>query len=158
MRKMTFFVILLIQATYIFSQNYEQAENNSALDYSNILVQQSSFFNLTEFETVYGEKLSNKELLSRLKLVPENSDLLKKERLFRVLDYSFIGLSFMGWTATTFGSQINNGKQGELIEDIGSIMMVSSLCFALLSGNIAVSKRQRAVDNYNLYILGLPIR
>lgn len=61
-----------------------------------------------------------------------------------------IGLLFI-----SCGKTIDYNK---IVEPASLITFGCSLLGAMVAGNISCSKRLKAVDNFNLYVMGIPIR
>ncbi len=160
MRKLLFFSIILCFIVAIHAQENEDISSFDKynIDYSQILIQRNGLINISTFETAYGNKLTNAELRNKLKIIPENEFLLYGENLWFTLEYSCLTLSGLSLSAIMLCSFVDTGKYEETIMVSSLITMIFALPYSVLCRNIAVSKRQRAVDNYNLYILGLPIR
>ncbi len=148
MRRILSLVIVLLIAQFCFSQTYGAP---------NMIIHTDTFMNLIDYQTVDGEVLNNKTLKAMLKAVPGNDKYLYEENAWRAADYTFIGLSLAGISTLTCCGFVDDFKNSETVVGIALGTTIISLAGAIFTGNVATSKRLKAVDNYNVYIMGIPI-
>ena len=105
-----------------------------------------------------SEKIPEKNLKLLLDSIPENKKLRKQETFWNVMDYVCLGLAASGivtYSICAFNPEMQNK---ETFQNISITTTVISLFGAIFSGNMATSKRLKAVDNYNISVMGIPIR
>ena len=118
-----------------------------------LVLHRGGIFNVYGYKLLSGENLSYGELNKLLKTVPENKSLLFKKNIWQGLDYAFVA----GFCASVAVTAYANHKDWENMRYYGAASGVGCFVFAICSGMIAQSYRARAVDNYNLSVMGIPL-
>jgi hypothetical protein len=123
-----------------------------------ILHQNSIMFTPFNYQFSDGTPLVNRNKLRQILNIPGNEKLLKEEKGWRLTAVIF---GVVGITATVMHGMY-------LLSDLPNrdIMMVASYVGEVVSlaggvfwtGTVANNKIARAVDNYNAFILGIPVK
>lgn len=156
-----FLTLFFVQG--LFAQNNDifqtkEYPQNLEIDFSKIIIHQNGFMNLINYETIEGEKIPEKNLKLLLNSIPENQKLRNQETFWNVMDYICLGLAASGIVAYSISAFNPEMQNRETIQNISISTTVISLFGAIFSGNMATSKRLKAVDNYNISVMGIPIR
>lgn len=158
MKKIFALVSLLVALTFsAMAQtfNIESLQN----DPSKALVHQDGFWNLYDYQFVDGEKVSFKNLNEILWTVLGNESVMKKEKGFRVADYSLLGLAVASCGVNlVYNLWGDDWAYSDQIKTISGLTCLGSLLGSFFCGEISLGYRQKAVDNYNLYVLGVPVK
>lgn len=158
MKKIIFMLSLLVAVSFsAMAQtfNIESFKNDS----SKTVVHTGGFLNLTDYQFADGEKIPFKTLNEMLQAVPENESLMKKEKGFRIADYTLLGVA-----AVSAGVNLvydiwgDSWAASEQVKSISAYTCLASLFGSILCGEISLGSRLKAVDNYNLYVLGVPLK
>lgn len=163
MKKYLFIFITLFFTQGLFSQNndifqVQKSAEELKADLSKVIIHQNGFMNLINYETIEGEKIPEKNLKLLLDSIPENKKLRNQETFWNVMDYVCLGLAASGivtYSICAFNPEMQNK---ETYQNISITTTVISLFGAIFSGNMATSKRLKAVDNYNISVMGIPIQ
>lgn len=163
MKKYLFIFITLFFTQGLFSQNndifqVQKSAEELKADLSKVIIHQNGFMNLINYETIEGEKIPEKNLKLLLDSIPENKKLRNQETFWNVMNYVCLGLTASGivtYSICAFNPEMQNK---ETFQNISITTTVISLFGAIFSGNMATSKRLKAVDNYNISVMGIPIR
>lgn len=150
MKKKLILFLFLIISSLGFSEE--------VLSKGDYLIHTDSFMNLSIYETVDGNKLSMKELCNVISMVPDNKQIMRKEKFWRSAGSTLIGISVAALGMYVSTSLSENQDYNKIVEPASLITFGCSLLGAMVAGNISCSKRLKAVDNFNLYVMGIPIR
>ena len=160
MKKLIFILFTILS----FNLYAQEANENTDLTFSanalsatsapQLILHSGGFFDVYSFKLLDGTKLSNGELNKMLKTVPENKSLLTKKNVWAGLDYIFLA----GFCGSIGASLYAANKGWENMTYYSAAGSFSCFVFAVMSGMISQSYRSAAVDNYNLRVMGIPIK
>ncbi|MCL1836739.1 MAG: hypothetical protein FWG46_04245 [Treponema sp.] len=120
----------------------------------NFLIQGNNHFNIFFFQFIDGTPVWRREATMLISNVPANQDLMKQIKRGTIASWVTFGLMIItGGTAITYISCDFHRSEIVFPILIGSFVG-SGITFTLANGQTN-KKYLRAVDNYNLYILGL---
>jgi hypothetical protein len=121
-------------------------------------IQKSKWPSLYQFQLADGTSLRLKDTLTLLKTVPENTVLLRQEKGFRIA--SDVGMVIVcGFAIDYLVYQRSNPDalyNGTTSNVIFGGMAVSSIT-SIVTAGIANDRLNKAVNNYNLTVMGIPI-
>lgn len=123
----------------------------------NPLLRNDAFFSKTWYQYFDGTPVDYKNVLSLVSSIPDNDDLVKQERGWRITTYILSGLcvASVGVLATY---QLADLPYSGIAIPICIGSAGFSLLSGVLTGQIANNKLQRSIDNYNLYIMSIPFK
>ena len=153
-------ILLFFMPEILFAQENVQTfstNENSLNELPQLIIESSSFFRINQYQYLDGTLFKNHNVRSIISIVPENEDVLKRQRGWEVANTAS-GILFFGswitWSVFYVGENLPNADIVRTIS--GSVFLVSAIT-TILTGNISSQKMRRAVSNYNLYIQGIPI-
>jgi hypothetical protein len=121
-------------------------------------IQKSNWYSLYQFQLADGTSLRLKDTLTLLKTVPGNTVLLRQEKGFRIA--SDVGMVIAcGFAIGYLVCQRSNPDalyNGTTSNVIFGCMAVSSIT-SIVTAGIANDRLNKAVNNYNLTVMGIPI-
>lgn len=157
-------IIFILFAILSFRLFAEETEENAALAVSEtelsespqpqLILHHNGFFDLYTFNLLDGTKLSNGELNKLLKTVPENKPLLTKANIFTGIDY----VLFAGLCASVAINAYASNKEWDDMFYYSAVAGMGCYVFAVCSSMLAHSYKSCAVDNYNLRVMGIPLK
>ncbi len=161
MKKLTF--LLLFSYLMTFSMVFSQEENmafksnlpNEASEMKLLL--HTEFFNSNAYRFYDDPKtISEINLYSILKTVPQNKLIVRDAIAWRI-----VSLATSGFVGGCFGLMLAKHHTGTLTEE-GKIFFSSGILTGgiacILSDTLFRYKFDKAIDNYNLYVMGIPIK
>lgn len=110
----------------------------------------------SEYRFLDGTKISNKQLESILLEVPGNDKVLRNSKIAWGTGWAWLGV----WCAAVMASGIYEdswpGAEGmrvamPIVETVATVGMIGGFSWG-------IREKDRAVDNYNLYIQGIPVK
>lgn len=149
--KKTVFSFLLILVLCLALSAQEKAGEKSSLLFSSaapqMIVHQEGIWNYHKFEFLDGTKIKGSALNDVLRSAPENEQLIKKTDFWKA-----VGIAG--------GLVLAGGIAGMCFTDNDTALLALSAvslggAFSVVLSARGVYYRTRAVDNYNLYALGL---
>ena len=111
------------------------------------------------YELADGQELSNKQLNQLLLEVPQNEAIVRNSRIMDGVKWTMVGLLLASYiTNATY--QIGGGDFPHTDAVLTATYWTGFVTVfgSILTGNMTTSLRQKAVDNYNLYIQGIPVK
>lgn len=150
------FAVLAVFTCAFADENLTFSNVNFSAE-KDIIVHTDNFFDKYAYQTVDGTKLSNKELLSRISLVDENEKLLKEEKAWRVTSYVLYGLSIAAVGVNVSTLFVDNADYNRIAGNASVWTFAVSCSGAIFSSLFANSKLNKAVDNFNIRVMGIPI-
>ena len=163
-QKILFFALMCFLTNILLAQddiNILSTAENDTNELQKIILERD-WFNFTmgitweQYQYLDGTLLKYDNVRSIISVVPENQNILKQERGW-FLTNSFSPLLLCG-SAITFAIFYNDDKPyADIIRSISLYSGLGAYIFMIYSNDIWKSKMRRAVNNYNLYIQGLPI-
>lgn len=165
MKKLLSFITLCLISVSLFAQSADSESNeaqsgeitfnvnseNSTVP--QLVIHRGGLFDLNQYKLLDGTKLSSVELNKMLKTIPENESLLRKKNFWMGADFVFCA----GAVASLAMNMYANNKGWENATYYSAVSCFSCLAFAACSGLFAHSYKARAVDNYNLSVMGIPL-
>jgi hypothetical protein len=156
-----FFIILVVNNLfYIYSQEQNEYKDNEfiSIDESPIielsLIEKNSIFSRYPYKLANGTGLSYQDTLQILKPLKINEILLKEEREYRIASNVLLVISGMGCSIyLLYFDRLKNDIWGNILIGSSAGVGVSSL----ITYGIAEKKINKAVHNYNLYVMGIQI-
>jgi hypothetical protein len=166
--KLLYLSIFITMSLCAFAENTAEGTGEPSTDIfvssdtgtmQSLIVRQNSItYTPFNYQFLDGTPLVDKNKLRQILNIPGNEKLLKQEKGLRLMTNVFAVLC-MAATAMhsryIFLSDIPNRDSLMLACYIGEVV---SLAATFWTGTAANNKIDRAVDNYNLYIMGIPIR
>jgi hypothetical protein len=145
--------LLAIQCPIIFAQG----NNPQASAQSKLLVSQKYNF-AGNYQFLDGTTITKrKQLFDILSTVPENKALLKEEKVWHAMTCTGAAVTAAGWFGTVWYIWRPDEPNRETILQASVFTFVGGMAVTFFSAAIRDSKKHRAVDNYNLTIMGVPI-
>lgn len=105
-----------------------------------------------------GNLLTYKALNQKLLEYSENEDIVKQAQGWMIADGVFIGLALTSGIIYALYTIFPEWNNSEVIKDCSIGISLSSLLLQSFSGTISLQKYHEACDNYNLHILGIPVK
>lgn len=153
--------VLLLLSSFCFAQQVPSKDINdsseelvfafketTALEDAQFLLHRQTFYGYQSYETYGGEKLSFYKVNELVKSVPGNASLTKKSMIWHIVSLVGIGGTI---GAFAWGAASQSDTQRALAVPAG----IALFSFSFVSSTIRESYQARAVDNYNLFLLGL---
>ena len=156
-------VIILGMGCVIFAQEQEALTDSAAplsetSEAAPHAIQKSKWYSLHLFQLADGTGLRRKDTLTLLKTVPENTVLLRQEKGFRISAAVCLALT-AGFFGVHLGYTRNNSDAlyiGNMSPVIYGGLFVSGV-IGMITAGLANDRLNKAVSNYNLSIMGLPV-
>lgn len=132
-----------------------------------IKIEEPNFYNLILYKDTglshsfcdySGNILSYKVLNQKLLECPDNETIVKQAQGWMIADGVFMGLTLTSGIIYTLYTVFPEWNNSEVIKECSMRISLTSLFLQLLSGTISLQKYNEACDNYNLYILGIPVK
>jgi hypothetical protein len=121
------------------------------------IIANTNYFSLAPFKFLDGTTLSYKKIRPLLANIPENEKLLKEITNTTLLNWISVAL----FAASSVGFYAYYRDEGATYRNtmlpITAFSSATFLITGIISNQALIRSRQRAVDNYNLYIMGIPI-
>jgi hypothetical protein len=137
----------------VFAQTIEPNRNTTT---TQLIIHNENYFSFYDYHLYDGTFLKYSNVRSLLKTVPENEKLMKQELGIRTFNYSFAAITLASLITGTvyYNNELANS------ETIISAALITGLCGflgELFTYQMWEDKFERAVNNYNLRIMGIPI-
>lgn len=154
MKKFLMLICLLCSVSMVFAQTVEPDENTVIPPF---IIHNEHYFSFYDYHLYDGTLLKMREVRSLLRTVPENETLMKQELGIRIANYSFAAIAF---ASLITGTVYYNHDEWENSKTVTNIALITGLCGflgELFAYQMWEDKFERAVNNYNLHIMGIPI-
>ena len=140
-----------------FSAGAQETETIK-LSLPNLLIHANSIDPISYYE-LGGDinVLSKKDLTDRLVLVDVNQPLLKEAKLLDIGMWTSFGVGLAGTIIAYMDSSTNLFADKEWVGTAAVWSSITGFCLSALCSTFENGKFIKAVDNYNLYILGIPV-
>jgi len=161
------FFLFFLMTVPLFSQEHDVTDTSETLisDASvnilspNLLIQSNNRFNILSFQFPDGTPVSRKEANILFNTVPANQDILRKMRHKRIASWFVAGLGIASGVVLCsylINEDVWSGADIVIPVSIGSVL-ASTMTVSFIN-TIETKRFLQAADNYNLHILGIPIR
>jgi hypothetical protein len=141
----------------IFNLSAQDSEGQTASFPQFVLYSEYDLF-LSQFKLADGTLLKYKELKEKIGIIPENEKLLRNAAGWKVA--AWINLAaLVGLAAGSIVYAVNRDAPNAdgMISAFGSFALISFLCEDLIDSQIQ-RNINHAINNYNLSIMGIPIK
>lgn len=160
-----FLILLAFSANSLFAQTEQtlQTENNKTSESNinlplineNFLIHSSEYFPKSSYQTPSGKSVSHREATALLLSQAESAIYAKQYKTWTATTFTLVGICCAAITTDVIFTLNDNLPYRDIVQDVSSITVGSSLLCALLSSKIASSRFDIAVDKYNLKLLGI---
>jgi len=152
MRKFIFLsLFLLAGSVFLCSEEAVENDNEQPQSFLVPLSSQIILFGAGEYSFSDGSRISYRELKQNLSLIPENKKIIRRADAWNIACYSFFVAS-MGFVI--YGLIDGNERTATNMGFLGFGMLASGLGSQQLF-NLELNK---AINNYNLTVMGVPVR
>ncbi|MDR1219571.1 MAG: hypothetical protein LBK73_08175 [Treponema sp.] len=150
----TFFLIML---SGVYSQSNESSseEELPALIFERDWWHYSAGITFNQYQYLDGTLLKYSQVRSIISPIPGNDELLRQERGWFVSNVVFGILtlsSYIGWTVYNFDL-----PNTEIMRPTFLFTGITSLLVTAISNDVWKHKLRKTINNYNVYIQGIPI-
>jgi len=164
--KLGYIVLLLFVAVPVslLSQEHGMMEEHGDIDLElahkatwppNLLIHADNTIIVSSFQFLDGTRMSMRETSNLIRTVPANQTLMRQIRRGTTASLIAFGLLFAATVTLSVSTEIDL-PNANIVRPIGlGVVAGSGLTLAYLTG-IRTKRYLRAVDNYNLYVLGIP--
>jgi hypothetical protein len=146
-------IFITVTIVVSFSQELESKQLMNLP--ANYIISDQWMLSMGYFQLVNGSRITDKDGLKLLSQCPENIPLLNNERIWKISFLSTMGIS-TGTLATMLFYKIKNQYTND-VDFWCSPILASSLMWSMVSALQENHYRNKATNNYNLYILGFNI-
>ena len=151
------FFVLVCNA-FIVSGLFAQTDHApSEKDSSKLLLRNSNRFSYSNYQLLDGTSLKPKELSFLLKTVPENKPLFNQRRGVVIGNWAFAALAFASFITAHVYYHNGDLPYAETMHESALIIGMGALLGEVIMYEWGKDLFQRAVDNYNLSLQGIPI-
>lgn len=147
-------ICLLCSVSVVFAQTVEPDENTVIPQF---IIHNEHYFSFYDYHLYDGTLLKYREVRSLLRTVPENEKLMKQELGIRIVNYSFATILVASWITHTVYSYHDEWENSKTVMNIALITGLCGFLGELFTYQMWEDKFERAVNNYNLKIMGIPI-
>jgi hypothetical protein len=156
-KKMKHYFVLGCVA-FIVSGLFAQADlSSSEKDSSKLLLRNATWFSYANYQLLDGTALKHKELSALLKTVPENKLLFNQRKHVVIGNWAFAALAFSSFITAHVYYHNSDLPYAKTMHETALIIGMGALFGELIMYDWGKDLFQRAVDNYNLSIQGIPI-
>jgi hypothetical protein len=149
---------VLVCVAFIASALFADANHSpSEKDSSKLLLRNSNWFSYSNYQLLDGTSLKHKELSSLLKTVPENKPLFNQRKGVVIGNWAFAAVAFTSFITAHVYYHNGDLPYAEIMHETALIVGMGALFGELIMYDWGKDLFQRAVDNYNLSIQGIPI-
>ncbi|MDR0409315.1 MAG: hypothetical protein LBH18_02830 [Spirochaetaceae bacterium] len=154
MKKFVILFCSLCSVSAVFAQTIEPEGATSA---SELIIHNENYFSIYDYHLYDGTPLKYGKLRSMLKSVPENEKLMKAELGIRIANYSFAAIAAASLITGAVYYNNTEWENSDTIINAAIITGLFSFLGELFTYQAWEDKFERAVGNYNLKIMGIPI-
>jgi hypothetical protein len=138
----------------VFAQTIEPDGNTFV---PKLIIHNENYFSSYDYHLYDGTSLKYSEVRSLLRTVPENEKLMKQELGIRIFNYSFAAIAVASLITGTVYHYNTGWENSETVINIALITGLCGFLGELFTYQMWEDKFERAVNNYNLKIMGIPI-
>jgi hypothetical protein len=150
MKKLLVIILWIFCSIAVFANEQDTGTSDPVAVDLNKVILPYSFGGHYFWELPDGTALKTSEVRTLAQIVPENKTLLRQEKTWRIITYSLEVLG-VGLVISSFAVDDRNLSIGLAWGAVG-------VCIPMAyTGAAAHNRLQHAVNNYNLYIMGIPI-
>jgi hypothetical protein len=154
-KKMKHFFVLGFIA-FMASGLFAQTDNSPPeQDSSQLVLRIDNWFSFYDYQLFDGTALKRKDVNALIKTVPENTGLLRQKTGLFIANVSFATLAFSGLMAAFLYPR--DSPNANIVFRAGMLIGFFSLTVEGITYQWGEDVLQRAVDNYNLSVMGIPI-
>jgi hypothetical protein len=156
MRNKHFFCLFLFSInSFIYPQEQsEQLINDEIPNINPILLEKNGFFSFYPYRLTDGTQLNYKNTMALLKSIPDNEYLIKQQKRLQIINGILI---FAGGGGSFYGFQYYFRNNNIMMENICFSTLIVSCLTSFTIQAIRDEKINKAINNYNLSVMGLPI-
>jgi hypothetical protein len=129
--------------------------NAEQIELPRLLIHQNTF-NALKFQFTDGVKVPPGQLTTLLN-IPENEQVLRKAKNYTIISRIFNTLTFVSAAGVFIYAGFDDLPYANTMLTVSLCTVVGSTLTGLFTEQGAAVNYLRAVDNYNLYIMGIPI-
>ena len=159
MKKLLFILIALLSFTVYAQEADSKSEptfDSKALESANVsqlILHHKGVIGVATYDLLDGTRLSNRDLNKILRTVPENGSLLTKKNVWTAICVAFnVGL-VAGVTMSAYATS----KDWTVMAHNSAMAAIGCAALAETCNIVAHSYKARAVDNYNLRVMGIQL-
>ncbi len=117
----------------------------------------STFMQYKFYSEENNEKvIKQRELYKILRTAPGNEKTIKVARRWEIAN--FVSLGLLGFSTGIFIAQKTTGSNNEDIVELSSAGVLTGILCSCATFTVHLGAMSNAVDNYNLYVMGIPIK
>ena len=105
-----------------------------------------------------GNILSYTALNEKLLECPNNNQIVSEAKGWMIADGVFCGITLTSAVLYSLFTFFPQWDESGIVREVSCFTFCPSLLLQLLSGVVSSQKYHEACDNYNLYVLGIPIK
>jgi hypothetical protein len=154
MKRFLVLICLLCSISVVFAQTIEP-DGDAFIP--KLMIHNENYFSFYDYHLYDGTPLKYSEVRSLLRTVPENEKLMKQELSIRIFNYSFAAIAFASLITGTVYYGHNEWENSEIVINVALITGICGFLGELFTYQMWEDKFERAVNNYNLKIMGIPI-
>ena len=145
MKKLFFAIFFILSLSSTFAQS-RYTENS-------LIIHEGSLLGLYDYKLYNGTKLSFNEVNKLVGRVPENIPVMQTSNIWRGITFGLLGVAGAAVVTEIVGLETDK----EWVQDTGIITFLASIPCFCTTALISEGYRAKAVENYNLYIMGIPV-
>jgi hypothetical protein len=129
--------------------------NADQIELPRLLIHQNTF-NALKFQFIDGVKIPPGQLTDLLN-IPGNEQVLRKAKNYTISSRIFNALTFVSAAGVFIYADFDDLPYADTMLTVSLCTVIGSTLTGLFTGQGAATNYLRAVDNYNLHIMGIPI-
>ena len=153
MKKVLMLILMAAMIVSAVSAQSADSETSAAADKPNLILTVPNFFSNYEYQNPDGQFLKIKEIKPCLMQVSENEPLIRKYNTLSITSYTLIGIFLAGCVVDMVYDFNDNLPYRETVMQANRYVSLGALLGAVIAGNSAKLKFQRAIDNYNIAVM-----
>ncbi|MDR1325116.1 MAG: hypothetical protein LBK00_03670 [Treponema sp.] len=126
-------------------------------DPSQLILRIDNVFSFYDYQSFDGTSLKYKDVTSLVKTIPENQPLLSRITGVRIANWSFAAVLFASAITAWTYSFVPDLPHAETMFNVALLTGMFALLGEMITYQWHEDLFQRAVDNYNLSIMGIPV-
>ena len=137
---------------------FAQTDNPpSEKDPSKLILRIANVFSFYDYQSFDGTPLKFKEVKALLNTVPENQALMSKRTGIVIANWTFAAIAFTSLMAAEVYYFNPDLPHAEIIFPAALFTSLGAFVGEVIMGLWGVDLTQRAIDNYNFSVMGIPI-
>lgn len=147
------FLLFFLSFVPVFSQEQNMEEETMPN-----IVMRTIGFTPYPFQLADNTPLDYKSVLNLVSVIPKNNAFIKQAKIWRVVSIAIAGLSLASCGFQVYALASEDASDiSRLYRDMGGFITLTLFMGSAAAGSQFHDRLQRAVNNYNLSLLGIPI-